>query len=85
MTAEEIDRRVRATIAAHLSRPEADVRPDVRLIEDLHADSLDIVELLQRLEEEFDTTVDDDRAAALRTVGDVIAYVLELQAPAGAI
>jgi acyl carrier protein len=84
MTATEIDRRVQATIAAHLSRPEEQVRPEARLIEDLHADSLDIVELLQRLEEEFNTTVDDNRAAALRTVGDVIAYVRELQAPAGA-
>jgi acyl carrier protein len=82
MTEEEIDRRVRTTIATHLSRPEADVRPEARLVEDLHADSLDVVELLQRLEEEFDTTVDDDRALALRTVGDVIRYVQELQAPA---
>jgi acyl carrier protein len=84
MTAEEIDQRVRATIAAHLSRPEEQVRPEVRLIEDLHADSLDVVELLQRLEEEFNTTVDDERAAAFRTVGDVIEYLRELQAPAGA-
>jgi acyl carrier protein len=79
MTTDEIEMRVRATIAAHLCRAEELVTPEARLIEDLKADSLDLVELLQRLEEEFQTTVDEKRAAALRTVNDVVAYVRELQ------
>jgi acyl carrier protein len=77
-TTDDIEMRVRATIAAHLCRPEEQVKLEARLVEDLKADSLDLVELLQRLEEEFHTTVDEKRAAALRTVSDVVDYVREL-------
>lgn len=79
MTTDDVEMRVRATIAAHLSRSEELVVPEAKLIDDLKADSLDLVELLQRLEEEFHTTVDEKRAAQMRTVGDVVQYVRELQ------
>jgi acyl carrier protein len=79
VTTDDVEVRVRATIAAHLSRAEELVVPEAKLIDDLKADSLDLVELLQRLEEEFHMTVDEKRAAQLRTVGDVIQYVCELQ------
>jgi acyl carrier protein len=79
MTTDEIETRVRATIATHLCRSEEQVNPEARLIEDLKADSLDFVELLQRLEEEFHVNVDEQRASTCRTVRDVVSYVRELQ------
>jgi len=81
---ENIESRVRALIAKHLGRPETDLRAEARMVEDLGADSLDLVELLQILEDEFQTSVDERDAAKLRTVSDIIDYVgrLQMAAPA---
>jgi acyl carrier protein len=51
------------------------VTPDAKFIEDLGADSLDIVELVMALEEEYEVEVPDEDAEKLRTVGDVIGYI----------
>jgi len=55
------------------------VTPEAKFVEDLGADSLDIVELIMALEEEFGIEVPDEQAEKLLTVGDVTKYVEENQ------
>lgn len=54
---------------------EDQVTEDARFIEDLNADSLDIVELIMALEEEFSAEIPDEEAEKLKTVGDAIKYI----------
>lgn len=51
--------------------------PDTRFIEDLGADSLDIVEFMLRLEEEFDFEINEQDLVNIQTVGDVVTYIKE--------
>jgi acyl carrier protein len=51
------------------------VQPDASLVNDLHADSLDRIEMMMRCEEEFGITIDDPEAESCRTVADVVALV----------
>lgn len=51
------------------------VKPEASFINDLGADSLDIVELVMELEEEFDMSIPDEDAEKIRTVGDAITYI----------
>jgi len=55
------------------------VTPEAKFIEDLGADSLDIVELVMAFEEEFGNEIPDETAEKLQTVGDVIEYLKTLQ------
>ena len=55
------------------------VTPDAKFIEDLGADSLDTVELVMALEEEFGNEIPDEQAEKLQSVGDVIKYIEDLQ------
>ncbi len=52
---------------------------DTNLIDDLGADSLDVVELIMSLEESFGITISDDEAAKLSTVGSIVEYLERLQ------
>jgi acyl carrier protein len=71
--------RVRQIIVGHFTkiRPvdAAAVVPDARLLEDLHADSLDLVEISFLLEDEFGREVSEDQAGSLVTVGDIITLI----------
>ena len=71
----EIESRVKAIIADQLGVSEEEVKPEARFIEDLGADSLDIVELIMAMEEEFETEIPDEEAEKILTVGDTIEYV----------
>ena len=51
------------------------VTPEANMIDDLEADSLDVMELMMALEEAFDVTIDDADVAELKTVGDVANYI----------
>lgn len=62
-------------ITEQLNVPESQVVPDAKFVEDLGADSLDTVELVMALENAFNTTIPDEEAEGLSTVGDAIAYV----------
>ncbi|WP_394829313.1 acyl carrier protein [Pendulispora albinea] len=75
---DSLEARIRKIIASTLGFDEQAITRESRLAEDLRADSLDIVELLQELEEATDTTIDERDAMGLRTVGDVVAYVRAL-------
>ena len=55
------------------------VTPDAKFIEDLGADSLDTVELVMALEEEFGNEIPDEQAEKLQSVGDVIKYIEDTQ------
>ncbi|WP_035290679.1 acyl carrier protein [Clostridium sp. KNHs214] len=67
--------RVKKIIADQLSLDEEEVRIDSSFIDDLGADSLDIVELIMALEEEFDIEIPDESAEKVATVGDVVEYI----------
>jgi acyl carrier protein len=69
--------KVRAIISEQLGVDEADVTMESSFIEDLGADSLDIVELVMALEEEFDIVIPDEDAEKIRTVGEAVNYIKE--------
>lgn len=68
---------VRKIIAEQLDRDESDITLDSSFINDLEADSLNMVELMMALEEEFDIEISDDEAEKISTVGDAVNYINE--------
>ena len=77
MSSEEIFEKVKAIIVEQLGVAEASVEMESSFIDDLGADSLDIVELVMALEEEFDMEIPDTDAEKVVTVGDVVEYIKE--------
>ena len=72
-----IEQRVADIIAEQLGVSKEEVVPEASFIDDLGADSLDIVELVMAMEEEFDIEIPDDDAEKIQTIGDAISYVRE--------
>jgi acyl carrier protein len=70
-----ITERVAAIVCNQLDVEKDKVKPEASFINDLGADSLDIVELVMELEEEFDLSIPDEDAESIRTVGEAIAYI----------
>ncbi len=73
----DAENRLRKIIAEQLSVDEEDVVPEASFIEDLNADSLDLVELIMTLEEEFNIKISDEDAEGIRTVQDAMDYLQE--------
>ncbi|RPJ46448.1 MAG: acyl carrier protein [Candidatus Latescibacterota bacterium] len=71
------DERVREIIMEQLGVGADQVTPDARFIDDLGADSLDTVELVMALEEEFSIEIPDEDAEKIATVGDAVKYLQE--------
>jgi acyl carrier protein len=69
--------RLKKIIVEQLGVDEADVKPAASFVDDLNADSLDLVELIMSLEEEFGTEISDEEAENIRTVQDAVDYVDE--------
>ena len=67
--------RVVAVLADKLSKDEAEIMPESIIREDLGADSLDMVEIIMGLEDEFDIEIPDEDAADIKTVAEVVAYI----------
>ena len=67
--------KVREIIADKLSIKEDDITMDSSFVDDLNADSLDLVELMMALEDELDTEIPDEEAENFKTVGDVVKYL----------
>ncbi len=63
--------KIQAMLAEALNLPIEKVTPDAKIVEDLGADSLDLVELLSQLEDEYGITIPDDEVESLVTVADV--------------
>jgi len=70
-----IEPRVIEIVAEELSVEKDKIRRDTTFIQDLGADSLDIVELVMALEEEFDINIPDDQAEKITTVGEAIDHI----------
>ncbi|HEY9033462.1 MAG TPA: acyl carrier protein [Pseudomonadales bacterium] len=72
-----IEERVKKIVAEQLGVKEEDVKADASFVEDLGADSLDTVELVMALEEEFETEIPDEEAEKITTVQLAINYINE--------
>lgn len=72
---DSLEIQVRNIVAEQLGVDLAEVTPDARILDDLGADSLDVVEMVMSIEEAFDIEVPDEAVEELRTVADVERYV----------
>ena len=70
-----VEQRVREIVAEQLERDVNEVTNTASFIDDLGADSLDIVELVMKMEEEFGIEIPDEEAEKIKTVNDVIQYI----------
>ena len=73
--ASDIETKVREIVCEQLGVAEDEVSSNASFTEDLGADSLDIVELVIALEEEYDLEISEEDAEKIRTVGDVVGYI----------
>ena len=75
--ATELGERIRAIVSDQLGVESGEIQADSKIADDLGADSLDVVELVMQLEDEFDIEVPDEAAESIRTIADVERYVAE--------
>ncbi len=73
----EVAAKVKSIIVDNLGVAEDEITPEASFVDDLGADSLDTVELVMALEEEFDIEIPDDDAEKIATVGDAVRYIQE--------
>lgn len=69
--------KVKAILAEQLDLEEDQITLESLIVDDLGADSLDIVDLVMNLEDEFDTEIPDEAIEGMKTVGDVVKYIEE--------
>ena len=77
MAATQIEAKVKNIIAEQLGVGEDEIKPESNFVEDLGADSLDIVGLVMAMEEEFEVEIPDEEAENIKTVGDAMKYINE--------
>jgi acyl carrier protein len=70
-----VDERVKQIVAKHLKKEVSAIQGRAKFIEDLGADSLDIVELLMMMEEQFGIDIPEEEADMIRTVDDAVAFI----------
>ena len=70
-----VEQKVIEIVCEHLAVNKEQVTRNTNFIEDIGADSLDIVELIMELEEEFDIQIPDDQAEKIKTVGQAVEYI----------
>jgi acyl carrier protein len=75
MQSEEVLAKLKELVMDRLNVEEDQIKPEASFVEDLGADSLDIVELIMGIEEEFDVEIPDEDAEKLTNVGEALAYV----------
>lgn len=75
MTPQEIEEKVIAIVSEQMSVDKSEIRRETSFVNDLNADSLDTVELVMELEDEFDMNIPDDEAEKLQTVGQSIDFI----------
>ncbi len=74
-TVAEIEEKVTQIVSEQLSVDKSELSRETSFVNDLNADSLDTVELVMELEDEFDLTIPDEDAEKLKTVGEAIDYI----------
>ncbi|MBE5734089.1 MAG: acyl carrier protein [Clostridiales bacterium] len=67
--------KVKELISQQLNKPIEEITEDKEVVKDLGADSLDVVEMLMSLEEEYDITVPEEDAVNIKTVGDIVKLI----------
>ena len=77
MTKDEVFAKVQNIIVEELSVKKEQVTLEANLVEDLEADSLDAVEIIVKLEEEFNLSISDENAQGIKTVGDLVDVIAE--------
>mgnify|MGYP004459145453 FL=1 len=77
MSEKEIFQKLKTIVVDHLGVNEENVTMEATFVDDLAADSLDIVELVMTIEEEFDLEIPDSDAEKIVTIGDVVKYIEE--------
>ena len=75
--ATDLETRMADLIVEQLGATKEEIVPEASFIDDLGADSLDIVELVMAIEESFDIEIPDDDAEKIQTIGDAVAYLKE--------
>ncbi len=75
MKMEEVQAKLKEIVMDRLNAEEDQIKPEASFVEDLGADSLDIVELIMGIEEEFDIEIPDEDAEKLTTVEEAMTYV----------
>ncbi len=71
----DLERRIKEVIAEKLGKSPDEIKDDATFIEDLGADSLDLVDMIMKLEEEFGVSIPDEELEKIKTVKDAIEYV----------
>jgi len=79
VTKDEIEPQVIIVVAEKLSADKDKINRNTNFTSDLNADSLDLVELVMELEDEFDVSIPDDDYEKIKTVGDAVKYIQEKQ------
>ena len=74
-----MEQKIVALIAEKLNKKVEDIKMESRLVEDLGADSLDVVELVMAFEDEFGISLPDEDVAKLKTIGDIVTYISNLK------
>lgn len=77
MTEQEIEAKVIEIVAEQMGADKAKIGRDTNFVEDLNADSLDTVELVMEFEDEFDTSIPDEQAEKIKTVGEAIDFIAQ--------
>ena len=77
MSEQEILEKVKELVASQLGKSEDEVTPDSSFIEDLGADSLDLVELIMSMEDEYGLEISDEDAEKIITVKDAVKFITE--------
>lgn len=74
-----VEEKVTAIVSEQLNIPKEDIKLESTFVDDLKADSLDVVELVMEFEDEFGITIPDEDYDKIKTVGDAIKYIQEKQ------
>ena len=74
-----MEQRILEMVADKLNKKVADLSMETRLVEDLGADSLDIVELVMEFEDEFGISLPDEEVAKMKTIGDAVNYIKSIK------
>ena len=69
--------KVKAILSSQFDVEEDTINPETNIADDLGADSLDVVDMLMSLEDEFDVEIPDEEIERIRTVGELVAYIEE--------